>query len=99
MFKETEHIFDFDTEIVHQGSYLEQELIRYPESMPIYLTSVFNVEDIDDLYDQYGKKGFIYNRTRNPNRNTLGTIMSYLEGGESSVICSSGMGAIATALL
>ena len=44
-------------------------------------------------------KGFIDNRTKQPNRTTVGNRMTRLEGGEDSLVCSSGMAAIATALI
>ena len=40
-----------------------------------------------------------YVRTRNPNRTALGEVISCLEGGEMSLIFSSGMGAITSTLI
>lgn len=88
-----------DTDLIHAGAYCDTELTRYPESMPIYMTTVFNVTDLDDAYHMIEDKGFIYNRTSNPNRTALGKIVSRLEGGEDTLVCSSGMAAISTALL
>ncbi|SFR65511.1 trans-sulfuration enzyme family protein [Anaeromicropila populeti] len=96
-FKRTEKEFSFETEILKQGAYINA-LASNPETAPIYLTTAFNVEDLDDLYDRYEKKGFCYNRNRNPNRNALIELMTYAEGGEDSIICSSGMGAISTTI-
>ncbi len=87
-----------ETEILHQGAYLKGRR-DVPETAPIYLTTAFNVEDLDDLESVYAVKGYTYNRTRNPNRNALAELMTYLEGGENSIICSSGMAAISTLLL
>jgi cystathionine beta-lyase/cystathionine gamma-synthase len=47
----------------------------------------------------YEVKGYGYNRSKNPNRNALAELMTYLENGEDSIIFSSGMGAISTAML
>lgn len=97
-FKETDKNFSFETEILKQGAYINAPASN-PESAPIYLTTAFNVEDLDDLYERYENKGFCYNRNRNPNRSALVDLMTYAEGGEASIICSSGMGAISTTIL
>ena len=98
MFKETDREFQFETEILKQGAYV-RNLASNPEALPIYLTTAFNVEDLDDLQERYRVKGFCYNRNRNPNRSALVELMTYLEKGENSIICSSGMAAISTAVL
>jgi cystathionine beta-lyase/cystathionine gamma-synthase len=87
-----------ETGILHQGAYLQGRRDT-PETAPIYLTTAFNVEDLDDLEATYAVKGYTYQRTRNPNRNALAELMTYLEHGERSIICSSGMAAISTILL
>ena len=87
------------TDLIHGGAYCDPDLSRYPESMPIYMTTVFNVTDLDNSADLIEKGGFIYNRTSNPNRTALADIVTRLEGGEASLACSSGMAAISTALL
>jgi len=63
------------------------------------LTTAFNVDDLDDLEAVQAVKGYGYIRTRNPNRNALAELMTYLEGGANSLICNCGMAAISTALL
>ncbi|HWQ09711.1 MAG TPA: aminotransferase class I/II-fold pyridoxal phosphate-dependent enzyme [Holophaga sp.] len=94
----TKHEFGRETEILHQGAYIKGRGDK-PETAPIYLTTAFNVEDLDDLESVYAVKGYTYIRTRNPNRNALAELMTYLEHGEASIICSCGMGAISTVLL
>lgn len=98
MFKARKKEFSYETELINQGAYINQ-LASNPETAPIYLTTAFNVEDLDDLQDRYDQKGFCYNRNRNPNRSALIELMTYLEKGDNSVICSSGMAAISTAVL
>lgn len=98
MFKETDKEFSFETELLEKGAYINR-LASNPETAPIYLTTAFNVEDLDDLQARYDVKGFCYNRNRNPNRSALIELMTYLEKGENSIICSSGMAAISTAVL
>lgn len=90
--------WDFDTEVLNRGAYINGDTST-PETAPIYMTTAFNVEDLDALYERYANKDFCYNRNRNPNRRALGELMSYVENGEESVICSSGMAAISTAVL
>jgi cystathionine beta-lyase/cystathionine gamma-synthase len=87
-----------ETEILYQGAKIKGRADN-PETQPIHLTTAFNVEDLDDLYALYADKGYAYNRSKNPNRNALAELMTYLEDGEDSIIFSSGMGAIATAML
>ncbi|PJI09556.1 MULTISPECIES: trans-sulfuration enzyme family protein [Clostridium] len=98
MFKETDKEFSFETELLEKGAYINS-LASNPETAPIYLTTAFNVEDLDDLQARYDVKGFCYNRNRNPNRSALIELVTYLEKGENSIICSSGMAAISTAVL
>lgn len=87
------------TEIIMQGAEVKGTLST-PEVLPIYLTTAFHGgADLDELDEYYAVKGYTYNRIRNPNRNALAELVSYLEGGEASMICSSGMGAITTTLL
>jgi cystathionine beta-lyase/cystathionine gamma-synthase len=98
MYKECDNEFAYETELLRQGAYIRQ-LASNPEAAPIYLTTAFNVDDLDDLQARYDVKGFCYNRNRNPNRSALIEMMTYLEKGENSIICSSGMAAISTTIL
>lgn len=53
-----------------------------------------------DDYDFASSGGrYFYSRTANPNRDGLSQAISYLEQGDATIICSSGMAAIATVLL
>jgi len=55
--------------------------------------------DMDD-YDRANKgEKYYYCRTANPNRDSVAQAVSYLENGEQSLICSSGMAAISTTIL
>lgn len=90
--------FSRETEILYQGAQIHRRA-ESPETVPIYLSTAFNVEDLDDLEEIYRVQGYTYIRTRNPNRNALAELVTYLEGGEKSLICSCGMAAISTAIL
>ncbi len=91
-------IYSYETELINQGEYIRNNA-SHPETAPIYLTTAFNVEDLDELMARYREKGFCYNRNRNPNRTALAELMTYTEKGEDSIICSSGMAAISTTVL
>ncbi|MPM22058.1 L-methionine gamma-lyase [bioreactor metagenome] len=87
-----------ETEILYKGSRITGKHDT-PECEPIYLTNAFNVSDLDELDFVYDGGGYAYNRTCNPNRTMLAEIMTYLEGGEDTLVCNCGMSAITTALL
>lgn len=97
-FKQTDRKFCYETELLRRGAYINANADN-PEVAPIYMTTAFNVEDLDELMGRYADKAFCYNRNRNPNRNALIELMSYTEHGESSICCSSGMAAISTAII
>lgn len=97
MYKQPGKKYSYETEALLNGAYT-QDPVTNPETMPIYLTTAFNVEDLDDLEKRYAEHGFCYNRNRNANRTALAQLMTALEGGEDSIICSSGMAAIYTAI-
>lgn len=98
MFKQADKEFSYETSLLRKGAYINAPATN-PETVPVYLTTAFNVEDLDDLYERYEEGGFCYNRNRNPNRSALMDLMTYAEHGEASVICSSGMAAISTSIL
>lgn len=70
-----------------------------PEVEPCYLTTAFNMRSLTEVKRTYKTKGYTYIRTRNPNRTSLAKAISFLEGGEASLILSSGMGAITSTLI
>ncbi|PKV66400.1 trans-sulfuration enzyme family protein [Pontibacter ramchanderi] len=73
----------------------------HPKTTPIYQTSVFTFEDLNDLelyFDQPDHK-YMYTRYGNPNSDELADEVNSLEGGAGAVATSSGMSAILTAVL
>ena len=98
MFKETNQKFSFETEILRTGAYTHDPVTN-PEAMPIYMTTAFNVEDLDDLEQRYAEHGFCYNRNRNANRTALAELVAQMEGGEAAIVSSSGMAAIYNSIL
>jgi cystathionine beta-lyase/cystathionine gamma-synthase len=72
-----------------------------PKTTPIYQTSVFSFEDLDELeaYFEQPKQSYMYSRYGNPNSDELAELVNQLEGGAGAVVTSSGMSAILTAIL
>lgn len=89
---------DRRTRILEEGDIVNDRRVDTPINPPIYLSTAFCVDTLDELRDLYNEKGYSYIRTRNPNRNMLAEMVSYLEGGEESLTFSSGMAAITTAI-
>lgn len=86
------------TNILYTGSELKLPVER-PETPPIYHSTANIICDMDD-YDFASKGGkYYYCRTANPNRDGVAEAVSFLENGEASLVCASGMAAISTALL
>ncbi|MBF0365295.1 MAG: aminotransferase class I/II-fold pyridoxal phosphate-dependent enzyme [Oligoflexia bacterium] len=68
---------------------------------PIYNSSSFffdSIEAIEDVFS-FKQQGYIYTRGGNPTVNQLEDIVASLEGGNSAVAFSSGMGAISSTLM
>jgi len=72
-----------------------------PLSPPLLLSSVYRVENLDDIDGMTGGRleGFFYARDGHPNAVQLAKKLARLEGAEAAAICGSGMGAIAASLL
>ena len=69
-----------------------------PEVMPIYNSTAYIIKDTYD-YDFASNGGkYYYSRTANPNRDALASTITFMENGDDTIVCSSGMSAIATAL-
>ncbi len=75
--------------------------VTRPEVPPIYATSVFSfdtLEDVDAVYE--GKKrGYVYSRMANPTVVSLEEKLAETEGAQGALAFSSGMAAITTTLL
>lgn len=86
------------TNILYIGSEPKFPVER-PETPPIYPSTANIILDMDD-YDRANKgEKYYYCRTANPNRDGVAEAVTYLENGEQSLICSSGMAAISTTIL
>ncbi|RSK35968.1 trans-sulfuration enzyme family protein [Hymenobacter metallilatus] len=73
----------------------------HPKITPIYQTSVFKFEDLNELELYFGEPGsrYLYSRNGNPNSDELAEAVNRLEGGAGAVATGSGMAAIFAAVL
>ncbi|MCC9166063.1 trans-sulfuration enzyme family protein [Pontibacter harenae] len=71
-----------------------------PKTTPIYQTSVFTFQDLNELEQYFEEPGkqYMYTRYGNPNSDELAEGINKLEGGAGAVVTSSGMSAILAAV-
>jgi cystathionine beta-lyase/cystathionine gamma-synthase len=72
-----------------------------PKSTPIFQTSVFTFDDLNELelyFEQPGQR-YMYSRYANPNSDELASEVNKLENGIGAIVTSSGMSAILAAIL
>ncbi len=93
-----EKTYSPESELLYISEHTEGMDAR-PEAMPCFLTTAFVMEDLTELQEVTKAGGYTYIRKNNPNRTELAKMISYLEKGQDSLIFSSGMGGITTALL
>jgi len=72
-----------------------------PKITPIYQTSVFKFEDLNELELYFGEPGsrYMYSRNGNPNSDELAEAINQLEDGAGAIATGSGMAAIFAALM
>lgn len=89
----------FGTKVVHAAQ--GRDPVTGAMATPIYLTSTFGFETIDDIIKTKAglKKGYAYTRASNPTNEVLENKLAMLEGGEAAAITASGIGAIGATLL
>ncbi|HEY5562278.1 MAG TPA: PLP-dependent aspartate aminotransferase family protein [Clostridiaceae bacterium] len=81
---------DFGTKLIHNGNEIDKNTGAL--SVPIYQTSTFHQEDIDNPPE------FEYARSGNPTRKALESTMAILENGDRGFAFSSGMAAVSSIL-
>src|SRR5690606_13358938 len=89
------------TRAVHSGNDVDQNMVTRPKSLPIYESSVFvydSLEQVDD-YLAGNPDNYMYTRLGNPNAAALEALIRDLEGGQAALFSASGMAAISAALL
>jgi cystathionine beta-lyase/cystathionine gamma-synthase len=88
----------FDTETVHFPKKLKGENVS--KSQPIYQTSAFTFEDLDEMESYFeSKKDYFYTRMGNPNTNDLAGGIANLEKTPLGAATSSGISAILAGVL
>lgn len=97
-FVKEEMKFSRSSELLYKGKKVAGMDLK-PEASPIFMTTAFTMDNLTEVKETYAQKGYTYIRTCNPNRDMLAEAISYLEGGEKSLILSSGMAAITTTLM
>jgi len=72
-----------------------------PAVPPVYQTSVFGFDSLEQVDQAFsGEEGaFVYSRYGNPTVRALETALAHLEGTEAALVASSGMAALAVAVL
>lgn len=93
------------TKIIHAGeNRIAKEVaksVSVPKVMPIYMSSVFSFDDVPSLDGVYDgtKSGYVYTRMANPSIDCVEEVLAAAEGCEGSIVFSSGMAAIITAII
>jgi len=84
-----------DAGVCARGGWVDPFVTR-PSNPPIYMTTAFDVEGLDQLEEiaTGRQKGYIYTRDGNPNHEAFATDVARLEGAEAGIACASGMGAM-----
>ena len=86
------------TKLIHTGDGQDYKKIAQstsvPEVLPVYLTSVFEFDDVpsvDDIYD-HKADGYIYSRIKHPNTDAVADILAagilWCSGVEHKCICT-----------
>ncbi|OEH91722.1 trans-sulfuration enzyme family protein [Bacillus solimangrovi] len=89
---------NFDTKAVHLNNTASIE--SKSKTRPIYQTSVFSFENLDDLEGYFrGEKNYLYTRMGNPNVNDLAISVAKLEDAPEGIAAASGMAAILAGIL
>ncbi|MDR0943946.1 MAG: aminotransferase class I/II-fold pyridoxal phosphate-dependent enzyme [Ruminococcus sp.] len=96
---------ELSTRLIHTGDARFAAKIAkmksLPETMPIYHSSVFafdNIDDVDAIYEKEAD-GYIYSRIAAPNADAVSEMIASADGGEKAVVFASGMAAITTTIL
>lgn len=89
------------TRAVHVGQDADRRMVTRAKSQPIYQSSVFvydSLEQVDDFLAG-NPDNYMYTRIGNPNHSAVEELLRDLEGGEDALFSASGMAAISAALL
>ncbi|PLR79692.1 cystathionine gamma-synthase [Bacillus canaveralius] len=88
----------FETEVLHSRKKQKREIKS--KVTPIYQTSAFKFDNLEELEGYYqGEGNYLYSRVGNPNTDELGEAVAALEGAPAGVASSSGLSAILAGVL
>jgi len=86
------------SEMLYKGKTVKGMDFNKPACFPYFPATSFTMNSLSEVKESY-RSNYTYVRNNNPNRDALADVVSFLEGGEKSLIFSSGMGAITTTFL
>ncbi|NOY78913.1 MAG: PLP-dependent transferase [Calditrichaeota bacterium] len=91
--------FRFETDVVHGGQH--PDTLTGALTPPIYQTSTFAFENVEQGSARFSgkEKGYMYTRLGNPNTDLLASKVARLEGFPAGIATSSGMAAVANVIL
>lgn len=77
------------------------EFVTRPSAPPVYMTTAFDLEGLEQLDAVVAgqQKGYIYTRDGNPNHEAFAADVAQLERAEAGAVCASGMGALTAAVV
>lgn len=93
------------TDLIHAAGHETAKKIAKsvstPKVLPIYMTSVYNFDDVDSLEAVYGGEanGYVYSRDSNPGLLAACEMVATAEGAEAAEVFSSGMAAITSTII
>ncbi len=95
---------NIQTEMVHAGIKNVKDIPAYvsaPKVPPIYMSSVFSFDTVEELDAVYAGEapGYVYSRNANPGTDTTAEMLAATEGGEAALVFGSGMAAIVSAII
>lgn len=99
------HEKNLETQLIHIGNGQFQKKINksvtVPETLPIYLTSAYALEDVSSLDEIHANsaEGYLYSRDAAPNADAVSEIIAKADQGERGLLFASGMAAITTTIL
>ena len=90
---------DFSTVAARAG--YAPEFTTRSSAPPIYMTTAFDIESLEQLDSVAGgsEKGYLYTRDGNPNHEAFANDVAALEHAETGVVTASGMGALTAVLM
>jgi O-succinylhomoserine sulfhydrylase len=77
------------------------DFITRSSSPPVYMTTAFDIESLEQLEAVASgqEKGYLYTRDGNPNHEAFARDIARMEGAEAGVVAASGMGALTAILM